>query len=72
MQQSRIIELYFNLPESTSEKVIKIYNLNGQLLIAENTYDNHLELDVEKINTNQLLLINIVYGKNTSSLKAYR
>ena len=64
--------LYFDLPESSSEKHIKIYNSNGQLLIAENTYDDHLEIDVENINTNQLLLINIVFDKSTSSLKVYR
>jgi len=60
------------LPESSSEKHIKIYNSKGQLLIAENTYDDHLEIDVEKISTNQLLLINIAYGTNTSSFKVYK
>jgi hypothetical protein len=64
--------LYFNFPESTSEKSIKIYNSNGKLLIDVNTYNNYLALDVKKINANQLLLINIVYGKNTSSFKVYR
>jgi len=64
--------LYFDLPESSSEKHIEIYNSNGQLLIAENTYGDHLEINVEEINTKHLLLINIVYGKNKSSLKVYR
>ncbi|MEX2428808.1 MAG: Ig-like domain-containing protein [Bacteroidales bacterium] len=59
------IKLHFDLPESTSEKHIKIFNTRGQLLISENTFETHFEIDVEKFKAEELLIAHIVFDQNS-------
>ena len=62
-------KLHLVLPESTSEKHIKIYNTNGQLLLSKKTSDTHLEVDVEDFKAEELLFIQMQIGKISSSIK---
>ncbi len=58
-------KLYFILPESSTEKLIKIYNTNSQLLISKKTFATHFEIDVEKFKAEELLIAHIVFDQNS-------
>jgi len=62
-------KLYVQLPEIKTEKNIQIFNSNGQLLLAENTTNTHVELDTEQFKSEELLLLKIVYGQETALYK---
>ena len=62
-------KLHLVLPESTSEKHIKIYDSIGQLLLAKKTSDTLLEVDVEDFKAEKFLFIQIQIGKISNSIK---
>ena len=58
-----ILNIHF--PDAKLEKRLKIFNLHGQNLANAYTFNDHLELDLEKIGRQSMLLIEISLGDKT-------
>lgn len=62
--------LNFRFLESGSKKIIRIYNVTGQLLISKSTYEKELSIDIKKFSSKEMLLIaKLISKEGISSFK---
>jgi len=61
--------LHITFPDTELEKRLRIFNLQGQSLANTDTFDDHLEIDMENINRQSMLLVEISNEEKTVFFK---
>lgn len=61
--------LYFSFTDQATRKEIRIYNLQGKLLISRITNDTKLELSIRDLNSAPVLIVKVLSGKQISFMK---
>ena len=62
-------KLFFEFPKDDSEKIIRIYNLYGQLLTVKNTSESNFKMDIRNFNVGNMIFIHITVNGITSIKK---
>jgi len=61
--------IHFSFSAMMSKKKIYIYNLYGQLLKFESTYESSLDIETREFRSEAMLIIKVYSGEETSSFK---
>jgi len=56
--------LYCKFPDAELQKKVTIFNLHGHCLARADTFDDHLEINVEKFKMQSFLIVEITHGEN--------
>ena len=51
--------LHLKFSESISEKIISIFNAQGQLLFSKNTYNSNTQIDIREFNSEGMLIVKV-------------
>lgn len=55
--------LHITFPDAKLPKRVSVFNLHGQCLARAQTFDDHLGIDLERINIQSMLLVEISHGE---------